>query len=64
MEKLDDGFGKKWREYLGLAVMAYQLMPHSSTGLYPFKILYGREDPLSKEVRRRIYVPNPSYWQL
>lgn len=30
---------KKWREYLGLATIAYLLMPHSSTGFPLFQML-------------------------
>lgn len=36
MECLADGSGAKCREYLGLAVIAYCLMPHSETGSIPF----------------------------
>ena len=63
MERLADGAGTKWKEHLGLAVMAYRLMPHSATGFSPFRMMYGREATTSTEIGRSHYVPNTSYGQ-
>lgn len=43
MEKLAGGGCTEQREYLGLATVAYRLMPHSYTGFSHFKILYGHK---------------------
>ena len=61
MERLADGLGAKWREFLGLAAMAYRLMPHGTTGFSPFRMLYGREATTSTEVGQTSYIPNVSY---
>ena len=63
MERLADGAGTKWKEHMGLAVMAYRLIPHSATGFSPFRMMYGREATTSTKIGRSHYVPNTSYGQ-
>lgn len=49
-ERIADGVLTNWRTHMAYAVMAYRLMPHSTTGFSPFKMIYGREALLSDEV--------------
>lgn len=52
MKRLAEVSGVNWREYLGLAVMAYRLMPHKATGFSPFKMFYVRDATTTTEMSR------------
>jgi hypothetical protein len=47
-----------WDEWLDYATFTYNTTPHSTTGLTPFELIYGRKADLPSAVRRE---PQPMY---
>ena len=52
---------EEWGRILQLAASAYWMVPHGSTGMSPFLMLYGREALMPEEIPHVNYASKNSY---
>ena len=52
---------EEWGRILQLAASSYRMVPHESTGLSPFLMMYGWEAILPEEITYVTYLSNENY---
>ena len=61
MRKLQVTSREEWGIILQLAASSYRMVPHESTGLSPFLMMYGQEAIMPEEIPHVTYLSNENY---